>query len=370
MKNIFKLIILSAVSFFLIGCTEDADNIELSNTTQGALTVNKTTVVLNELTADQTALTFSYLKPSFNPEVATANTLEFALAGTNFSSVNTQTLNLGENSISFSHLQINNILSDLNIAPNVAKSVEVRLKSTLNSTTAFYSNVITVSITGYTPNPDLVYPKINVPGNYAGAAGYQDWTPTNTANLFSPEKDSKYRGFIYVSAANSEYKFTINQDYTGDKGDDGTFTGKLVETGEVNLKAATAGTYYIKVDWLANTYSTAIMNFGVIGDATPTGYASDTDFVYNPTTKTYVINSIALNSTGVFKFRANDDWAVKIQPASTDQTLVTGTGVKVFISNEGTVTGDPSYKVGVAGNYKIELDLHNSANYKLTVTKL
>jgi hypothetical protein len=42
-----------------------------------------------------------------------------------------------------------------------------------------------------------------------------------------------------------------------------------------------------------HTYSSVIANFGVIGDATPTGWGSDTDFVYNPSTKTYVINSIA-----------------------------------------------------------------------------
>ncbi|MEI7486704.1 MAG: hypothetical protein WCJ72_04720 [Chryseobacterium sp.] len=126
----------------------------------------------------------------------------------------------------------------------------------------------------------------------------------------------------------------------------------------------------MKVDWAANTYSTVKTNFGVIGDATPTAWGADTDFVYNPATKTYVINSIALNNTGVFKFRANDDWIIKFQPANGDQTLVSGTGVQSYLNTEDTVTGDPGYKVSQAGNYKIELDLHNSAYYKLTVTKL
>jgi hypothetical protein len=92
--------------------------------------------------------------------------------------------------------------------------------------------------------------------------------------------------------------------------------------------------------------------------------------VYNPTTKNWEIASIALSTGGVFKFRANDDWQMKFQPASADQTLTSGTGVKTFLNAEGTVTGDPSYKIDVAGNYKIVLDLHNSAFYKLTLTKL
>lgn len=370
MKYVYKFFLLAALSILMISCNDDDEKLTLANDTPGRISADKNAVVLDELIASQNAITFTFTNPVFSPKVASTNSIEMALAGTGFSPSSETPVTVEGNSISLTHLQLNNILASLNIAPNSAKQIQIRLKSNVNSVTAYYSNVITVSITGYTPNPDLVYPKINVPGAYAGAAGYQDWTPGNTANLFSPEKDNKYRGFIYVSAPNSEYKFTINQDWAGDKGDDGTLTGKLVETNEVNLKALTAGTYYIKVDWIANTYSTAIMNFGVIGDATPTGYASDTDFVYNPTTKTYVINSIALNNTGVFKFRANDDWAVKIQPAATDQTLASGTAVKTFISNENTVTNDPSYKVAVAGNYKIELDLHNSAYYKLTVTKL
>lgn len=370
MKNFLKFFLFTVLGYLVISCTEDDDKTVLNNTGAGTLTANKSAVVLDEMIAEQTAITFAFTNPAFAPNVAVSNTMEFALAGTNFSPMQMETLTTDQNTFSLTHVQLNNILASLNIAPNVSKQLQVRLKSAVNSTSAYYSNVLTINVTGYTPNPDLVYPKINVPGGYAGAAGYADWNPANAANLYSPEKDNKYRGFIYVTAPNSEYKFTINQDWAGDKGDDGTFTGKLVENNEQNIKAQTPGTYYLKVDWLGNTYSATKLNFGMLGDATPTGYSSDTDFVYNPVTKTYVINSIALTNTGLFKFRANDDWAVKIQPAGNDQTLTSGVAVKTFISNEGTVSGDPNYKVAESGNYKVELDLHNSAYYKLTLTKL
>ncbi|WP_294215136.1 SusE domain-containing protein [uncultured Chryseobacterium sp.] len=369
MKNIFKIFLLGIISFLIVSCREDDDKVTLDNMSAGTLAVDKTSVTLNETIADQSALTLTYTNPTFNPNVSISNTVEFAVAGTNFTPVASQPVSMDQKTFSLTHLQLNVILSTLNVAANVAKPIEVRLKSSLNSTTAYYSNVLTVNITGYTPNPDLIYPKINVPGGYAGAAGYADWTPGNSPNLFSPSKDDKYRGFIYVTNPNSEYKFAINQDWPGNKGDDGTKTGKLKADGD-NIKALTAGTYYVNVNWALNTYSSVVANFGVIGDATPTGWGSDTDFVYNPATKTYVINSIALTASGVFKFRANDDWAMKFQPESGDQTLVSGTAVKSFMSAEGTVTGDPAYKVSQAGNYKIELDLHNSAYYKLTVTKL
>ncbi|MET3037057.1 SusE domain-containing protein [Chryseobacterium sp. NRRL B-14859] len=370
MKKIFNVLLITLLSVYIVSCSKEEDKIELKNISQAKIEVDKTSVILDETKAAQNALAFSWENPTFSPGVGFTNSLQFAVAGTNFSTNVLQDLPSDQKTFSLTHLQLNNILAQLNVVPDVAKPIEVRMRTALNSTTFFYSNVITVDITGYKPNPDLIYPKINVPGGYAGAAGYTDWEPADSPDLFSPEKNDKYRGFIYVTNPNSEYKFTINQSYTGDKGDDGTFTGKLLETGEVNIKAVMAGTYYINVDWVANTYSSVLANFGIIGDATPTGWNSDTDFVYNPSTKTFVINSIALNNTGLFKLRANDDWAMKFQPKDADQTLVSGAAVQSYLSSEGTVTGDPGYKVSEAGNYKIELDLHNSAYYKLTVTKL
>jgi hypothetical protein len=370
MKNIFKIFLLGIIAPIILSCTDDNDRVVLNNTSNSSLTVDKSVIVLNEANADQTALVFTYKNPTFSPAVQFTNAVEFAVAGTNFNPSTTREVAMTQNTFSLTHVQLNNVLADLSVSPNTVKSIEIRLKSNVNSVTSFYSNILPINMTGYTPNPDLIYPKINVPGGYAGAAGYADWNPANTPNLFSPTKDDKYKGFIYVTNANSEYKFTINQDWAGDKGDDGTLTGKLVETGEQNVKATVKGTYYINVNWALNTYSSVLANFGVIGDATPTGWNSDTDFVYNPTTKTYVINSIALTASGVFKFRANDDWIIKFQPENGDQTLVSGTSVKSFLSSEGTVTGDPAYKVSQSGNYRIELDLHNSAYYKLTVTKL
>lgn len=373
MKKILSILLVGLISTFIISCESEDEKLILNNTTSSTLSSNKTSVILDETIADQAAITFNYTNPVFNPAVGFTNSVELALAGTNFSPSTTVTVSKETNTFSLTHLQLNNILAQLEIAPNSAKNIEVRLKSNANSVTAFYSNVLTISMTGYTPNPDLIYPKINVPGSYAGAAGYANWTPGNSPNLFSPEKNDKYRGFIWINTVtgteDGKYKFAINQDWPGNKGDDGTNSGKLKLDGD-NIKAPSAGTYYIKVDWTANTYSAVVANFGVIGDATPTGWNSDTDFVYNPSTKTYVINSIALSASGIFKFRANDDWAMKFQPATTDQTIASGTAIQTFLSSEGTVTGDPNYKVGVSGNYKIELDVHNSAYYKLTLTKL
>ncbi|MDP9961539.1 SusE domain-containing protein [Chryseobacterium lathyri] len=369
MKNLFKILSLSVLGILLVSCEKDEDKAVISETSAGKISSDKNTIVLSELTANEAVISFSWTKPSFNIAVVPSQQIEFGIKGDNFKKSATVDFSNDVMAGSVTHAAMNAAMFNIGAIPDVVNDIEARLKTSVGSA-AFYSNVIALKVTPYTPNPDLVYPKINVPGSYAAAAGYADWTPGNSPNLFSPGKNSEYRGFIYVTAANSEYKFTINEDWAGDKGDDGTFTGKLVEAGEVNVKAATAGTYYLKVDWAANTYSSVLANFGIIGDATPAGWGSDTDFVYNPATKTYVINSIMLNSTGMFKFRGNDDWTLKFQPSKYDQTLVSGKAVQTYFNAENTVTNDPGYKVSEAGNYKIELDLHNSAYYKLTVTKL
>ena len=365
MKNLLKIFTLIILGILVVSCEKDEDQAILSEASKSTLSVDKNTIILSEIIADPPALNFTWVKPTFNVAVVPSYQIEFSLKDNNFKKSEIFDLDASVTTGAITHASLNTIMFKLGANLDVVNQVDARLKTNVG-TASFYSNVIVIAVTPYTPNPDLVYPKINVPGGYAPAAGYSDWDPANTANLFSPEKDDKYRGFINIAAPNSEYKFTINQNWAGDKGDDGTLMGKLVETGEQNIKAVLPGAYYLKVDWVGNTYSTMLANFGIIGDATPTGWNSDTDFVYNPTTKTYVINSIALNNSGIFKFRANDDWALKFQPENGDQTLVSGPGIKTFFSAEGTVTGDPNYKVSVAGNYKIGLARHSSAFYTLT----
>ncbi|SIP89538.1 SusE domain-containing protein [Chryseobacterium sp. RU33C] len=371
MKNLFKILVLVFTGLLVISCEKDEDQAIINETSAGKIAADKSAIVLNELNANDAVINFTWTKPSFSIAVVPNQKVEFGMKGNGFKKSATIDFSNDMTSGSATHAAMNAAMFAIGAVPDVVNDIEVRLKTSVGSA-AFYSNVIALKVTPYTPNPDLVYPKINVPGAYAGAAGYANWTPSNSPNLFSPEKNDKYRGFIFIKDAsgdNGKYKFAINQDWPGNKGDDGTNTGKLKVDGS-DIVPAAAGTYYMKVDWAANTYSAVLANFGVIGDATPTGWGSDTDFVYNPATKTFVINSIALSNTGVFKFRANDDWAIKFQPKDAEQTLVSGTGVQSYLSSEGTVTGDPGYKVSQAGNYKIELDLHNSAYYKLTVTKL
>lgn len=380
MKNIFKILFTAILGVSLASCErEDALSVaELKAKPEITSSLSASSYVINETNLLNTFETIIFKKADFGVGVQTENQLELAVAGTSFA----KPINLGvatsDNYVKVTYTELNNSLINLGLTPNTPIDVEVRVKSNIRTDgkvqTYVYSNPISFKVSPFKANPDDLFKKINVPGAYAGAAGYANWSPANSPNLYSPKNDDVYKGFIYITPSSNpddlQYKFTIKEDWPEDKGDDNTFTGKLLKDGEVNCKVAAGGTYYIKVDWAANTYATNLANFGIIGDATPTGWNSDTDFVYNPATKTFVINSIALSNSGIFKFRANDTWDMKFQPASADQTLVSGKETQTYLSSEGTVSGDPSYKVSEAGNYKVELDLHNSGYYKLTLTKL
>jgi hypothetical protein len=215
MKKIFKILAVACIGVLMVSCEKDEDQAVINETATGKISSDKSTIVLNELTANDAVINFTWTKPTFNIAVVPSQQVEFGIKGDNFKKSATVDFSNDVTTGSVTHAAVNAAMFNIGATPDVVNEVEARLKTSVGSA-AFYSNVIALKVTPYTPNPDLVYPKINVPGAYAGAAGYADWTPGNSPNLFSPEKNSQYRGFIYVTSANSEYKFTINQDWAGE----------------------------------------------------------------------------------------------------------------------------------------------------------
>jgi starch-binding outer membrane protein SusE/F len=85
-------------------------------------------------------------------------------------------------------------------------------------------------------------------------------------------------------------------------------------------------------------------NWGIIGDATPTGWGSDTNLDYDLATKLY---SITLDLIGgkEFKFRLDDAWATNYGDDGNNLTLESG-GANIPVPTSG------SYKITVDFNAK------------------
>ena len=212
----------------------------------------------------------------------------------------------------------------------------------------------------------LELPMLYVVGNFLGASGYgSDWTPADATPLAaSAEGNTDYEGFVYMNVDAPEYKFLpSNESFDGDYGDAGTengdFTGAIVQEGEVNAGTpeGTGGYFLINVDTAALTYSLTETNWGVIGNATPTGWDSDTDMTYDPETKIW---SVTLDLTeqeapdNGIKFRANDAWDLNIGDNDADGTMEFG-GANIGIPED--------------GNYTITLDLSNPRQYTYSISK-
>ena len=149
------------------------------------------------------------------------------------------------------------------------------------------------------------YPKLLVPG------AYQGWMGTNTAtSLASVASNRIFEGHVYFPTDNSPFFFLPNPSSTlsgrlGDNDANGT-----LETNGDTIRVAQAGLYYIVVDRNTNTYTMERREWGIIGDATPLGWNADLDMTWNNDKQALEIATDL--TTGQFKFRANDDWAVNL----------------------------------------------------------
>ena len=195
------------------------------------------------------------------------------------------------------------------------------------------------------------YPVIYVPGGYQKNAGYSagDWDPASAPNLASVNSDKNYEGYIYFSKEGDEYKFTQGPNWDVNWGDNGA-DGSL-EAGGANLKAPAAGLYKINVNLNDFVFTSVKTDWGLIGDATPTGWDSDTNLEFDPVSKEWSI--IIELKKGSFKFRANDGWDINFGDAGANGTLEYGAD---------------NIAVAEAGKYKIVMKL-GTPDYTYTIEK-
>ncbi|MDT0676697.1 SusE domain-containing protein [Autumnicola musiva] len=208
-------------------------------------------------------------------------------------------------------------------------------------------------------------PKLYVVGNFLAASGYgTDWSATDGVPIAAEaEGNTAYEGFVYMNVDAPQFKILqTNENFDGNLGDagdtDGVYTGTLESPGvNAGTPDGTGGYYLVSVDTEALTYELTETSWGVIGNATPSGWDSDTDMTYDPATQTW---SVTLDLTeqeateNGFKFRANDAWTLDLGDTDADGSL--------------EFAGD---NIGVPedGNYTITLDLSNPGQYKYSISK-
>jgi len=189
-----------------------------------------------------------------------------------------------------------------------------------------------------------------IPGGYVEASypidGYSNWTPESSPFVKNTDDTpTSLEGYVYMAGANNEWKFATDNTWSTNYGDDGA-DGTL-EAGAANIQSTT-GYYKINVDMSTTpmTYTAIATDWGVIGDATPGGWDTDTNLTYDPESQTWR-GTVHLTAAS-YKFRANDDWAINYGLNEGDATL----------SQDGSNMSND-----VEADYDITLDLSTPNTY-------
>lgn len=295
---------------------------------------------------DLQAERFVWSPANYGGDVQITYTLYMDVSGGDFTNAQILGGTNAETQLSVTQQSLNSAALALGAQPFSAASFDLKVVSDINGQDKMESGIVTITVVPYTTQA----PQIAVPGNQQG------WDPGSADHLeASAYGETDYEGYVWLDG---EHKF-VGPDDNGnfawgniDWGDDGTFSGILLEQDEVNCNATSAGQYYVQVNTGTLTYSETKYDWGLIGSATPTGWDSDTNMVYDSATKTWrlTIDLVA----GEIKFRANDDWAWNYGDTGADGSL----------ENNGD-----NIQVGEAGNYTVVLDLSTPRAYTYSLTK-
>lgn len=223
---------------------------------------------------------------------------------------------------------------------NVQSEFDIKVTAETKSTGGTIT--LTSDVVTFKATPYEVTSYLYVPG------AYQNWNPETAEALISPKSDGIYTGYINFITANSEFKITPARNWTNSYGT--TDNTNLVYNGGDNLKAPNTGYQKLTVNTNTLVFSLEAYSWGVIGDATPGSWDSDTDMTWNSTNQTWEIANIALVGGKDIKFRLNNDWPTNYGG-----------------SNGNLAAGGDNIKVTESGNYKIVMDI---VNLKYTLVKL
>jgi hypothetical protein len=373
-----KIILPAAILFVAVGC-ENEDDGPLFTVQEPSETVGFTNTFLGEYllspqTKDNIAERLLWNTPSFGGTTA----VNFKVEGSNTNEFNTtdvgyfvaDNLNATNYAVSVESLLKVATALDLNGDPTSGKEASgtayLRVTASVGDPTnsngfSTVSEVKEITITMV----EVVSQEEPAP-MLAVAGAYQGWSPENAPLLAASESGkTDFEGFIHMTAG--EFKFVEADDdgvYAWGNTDWGQSkteaNGILDEADEKNVEVNTDGLYYLQVDTGLGTYSTTLVNFGVIGEATPTGWSSDTKMTYDATNNVMSLD-INLTSGKEYKIRANDDWDL-------DFPLQMGPdsdGDGFLDTKDGNFTHS-----GDTGMHRVTLDVFTARKYAITVTKL
>jgi hypothetical protein len=184
MKNIFRLLVLSALALHFASCKKAETKDFFEGGAAPALSASKTgTIPLSFATADQVAVKLTWTNPEyqFTTGISSQNVsylVEIDTTGANFTNPNRKSIALsGDLSLTMTQSQLNDYLSNqLVLTAAQPHNIEIRVRATIRDAVPVYSNVLKFVVTPYVIPPKVTPPasgKLYItgsatPGNWMG----------------------------------------------------------------------------------------------------------------------------------------------------------------------------------------------------------
>lgn len=327
-----------------------------------SLTATRTDFSLSPSTDNDTAVSFRWNAADFKGQPVISYTLQldtpddtaaYHWATAKSFPVPAQTLAYG-----FIGKDLNNLLNAMGLEPGMANPLVVRIRADVNqyngassTIVPVYSNAVTLQVTPYGLS-------LYVPGEY------QNWDPASALKLAPVAgRAGLYEGYVNMPGSGIKYfKYTNAPDWDhtnyGDGGN-GTFSTDGLAGG---LSVPDGGYYYLTADLNTNKWTATPTSWGIIGDATPGGWDTDTPLTYDVTGKVWTVTADMV-SNGSFKFRANNAWAIDFGIDNSGTLLYAD---NPFLGYDPTLN---NLSVTESGNYTITLDLHDPGHYTYILHK-
>ncbi|MDB5015517.1 MAG: SusE outer membrane protein [Mucilaginibacter sp.] len=343
MKNVLtKFLALCSMTLLLLpSCKKDGTLVTSNGGKAGALTASATTLPLDKtkLNDTTTVIKFNFTAANYGYSAAVTNTLQIDSAGDNWKNPTSVIISNKVYSQGYSTAVFNNLVLKLNLPAGIASQIQVRVAHSISANvTPVYSNVVTLTVT-----PFNLISYVYVPGSYQNTNSTLQWQPTTADSLVSPTGNGVYTGYVYFQAG-SIFKITPAKNWNNSYGDAGG--GKISLSAGGNLTAPSAGLYLVTVNTNAGTITYTAYNhtWSLIGSA-GVDWNTDIQMPFNQNNNAYQA-TYALNSSGQFKFRADNAWTLSLG----DVTPVTGQ----LTSNNGANINVPSN-----GTYLVSLSFGN-----------
>ena len=126
----------------------------------------------------------------------------------------------------------------------------------------------------------------------------------NQIDVLNSDDGVHFTGNMYLNQ--NGFKFCTQNDWKGTNY--GADFSTAADAANITITEP-AGFYQVDVDLSAKKIELTPFSIGIIGNATPTGWASDTDMTYNPEERCWELKDVTLTD-GEMKFRANDAWTL------------------------------------------------------------